>query len=357
MYAGGYVSAICQMTRHHPMAVVVTRDGRRLVLPVADTAPAIEAGIDESEIVGFGKFYFESASGALPSQLADRFDSLGQALAHALNELGISTGSVGIDVGGLATFASQALAALPDWTAVVDATTWLAEVRSRKTSEEIEALQRAAALAVRGVDRAVESARPGTTEHELARIVAATMVEGDAMPRFVVATSGPRSALADAFATSRPIERGDLVRFDVGCLLEGYWSDIGRTAVVGPPSSKQSEYYAALLAGEQAQLDAVRPGMTAHDLFEIAMSTVKDRGIPNYRRQHCGHGIGAEMYEQPIIAHGNDGKIDAGMTFCFETPYYELGWGGMMVEDTVVVTETGCESFTDTDRSLREIAL
>jgi Xaa-Pro aminopeptidase len=85
------------------------------------------------------------------------------------------------------------------------------------------------------------------------------------------------------------------------------------------------------------------------------VQTAEGGGLRGYRRQHCGHGIGAEVYEHPIIAAGVDVPLLADMTYCFETPFYELGWGGMMVEDTVAVTADGAVPFTDTGRTLRVI--
>lgn len=355
MYATGYMTPVAQMLAVHPMAAIVTVAERRLVLPVADSAPAIDLGIPPEEIVAFGTFYFESPTGEGPSTWAGRYGSLAEAVTVALSQLGITSGRIGLDTAGLGQNEAPVRASLPDGAKIVDATAWARTVRSRKTEPEIALLRRSAELAVQGIDRAVAAAAPGMTERDLAQLVAAAMVEGDAMPKFVIVTSGPRSALADAIVTDREIRPGDLVRFDVGCLFEGYWSDIGRTAVVGGPTALQSARYAAVYAAEQAQLAAVREGVIAADLFDLAMQTAEAGGIKGYRRQHCGHGIGAEVYEHPIIAPGVNAPLLAGMTYCFETPYYELGWGGMMVEDTVVVTEDGAVSFTDTDRTLRVI--
>src|SRR5690606_2044931 len=139
------------------------------------------------------------------------------------------------------------------------------------------------------------------------------------------------SAFSDAYATDRRLAVGDLVRFDVGCTLEGYWSDIGRTAIVGEADALQRSRYEAILAGEQAQLDAARPGLTAAQLFNLAVETVERHGLTPYRRHHCGHGIGLDVYERPIVSAAADQPLETGMTLCVETPYYELGWGGMMV--------------------------
>ena len=355
MYATGYMTPVAQMAAVHPMAAIITPDARRLVLPVADSAPAIDFGIPPEEIVAFGRFYFASPTGEAPSTWADRHASLAEAVAVALGQLGVTSERIGLDGAGLGPNEDEVRASLPAGAGVVDATVWARSVRARKTEPELALLRHSAELAVQGIDRAVAAATPGMTERDLARLVAGTMVEGDAVPKFVIVTSGPRSALADALTTDRAIQPGDLVRFDVGCLYEGYWSDIGRTAVVGPPTARQQSRYDAIYAAEQAQLDTVKAGANAGDLFTLGMKTVEAGGISGYRRQHCGHGIGAEVYEHPIIAAGVDAPLLAGMTYCFETPYYELGWGGMMVEDTVAVTEDGAVSFTDTDRTLRVI--
>jgi Xaa-Pro aminopeptidase len=355
MYATGYMTPVAQMAAVHPMAVIITPAGRRLVLPVSDSAPAIDLGIPAEEIVAFGKFYFESPTGEGPSTWADRYSSLAEAMTVALGELGVTSGRIGLDTAGLGPNEAPVRASLPGGAEVVDATAWARSVRGSKTEPEIALLRRSAELSVAGIDRAVAAATPGMTERDLARLVAGVMVEGDAMPKFVIVTSGPRSALADTIVTDRAIAPGDLVRFDVGCLLEGYWSDIGRTAVVGEPTALQRSRYDAIYAAEQAQLDTAKAGLIAADLFDLGMKTVEAGGIKGYRRQHCGHGIGAEVYEHPIIAAGVDAPLLAGMTYCFETPYYELGWGGMMVEDTVVVTDDRAVSFTDTDRTLRVI--
>jgi Xaa-Pro aminopeptidase len=90
-------------------------------------------------------------------------------------------------------------------------------------------------------------------------------------------------------------------------------------------------------------------------LFDAAVATVEAHGLAPYRRHHCGHAIGTEVYERPVVAPGWPTVLQAGMVFCVETPFYEIGWGGMMVEDALVVTEEGAEVMTVSDRSLRVI--
>ena len=99
----------------------------------------------------------------------------------------------------------------------------------------------------------------------------------------------------------------------------------------------------------------IRPGVSAEQVFDVAVSAVEAAGLAPYRRHHCGHAIGTEVYERPVISPGSSTALEPGMVFCVETPYYEIGWGGMMIEDSLVVTDTGVEMLTTSDRSLRVI--
>jgi len=350
-YSTGYRSVAGDLFDAHRMLALVSVDRIVLVGGASDGAAALETGISSEDYVPFGTFYFESVGGeAVESQLAGRHDSLNDAVAAATALAGL-TGRVGFDTG-----AADLAPALSTMGAdVVDATDWMYELRAVKLPGELELLRRGARLAEQGIDNAIEAAAAGISEIELANVVAVTMAAGGGTPRFTVVTSGPRSALSDARPTERELRPGDLLRFDVGCTVEGYWSDIGRTAVVGKADNLQASRYAAILAGEQAQLEMVRPGITAADLFDVAVSTVEASGLEPYRRHHCGHAIGTEVYERPVIAPGSSTVLEPGMVFCVETPYYEIGWGGMMVEDALVVTADGAEVLTISDRSLRVI--
>ncbi len=355
-HATGYRSVAYELFRQHQLAALVAGDRRWLVCPVADSAPAMDAGVSGDELVCFGRFYYESRGATQPpTDLVDEHGSLAEAVAAACRRAGLERGRIGVDVAGLGASWPAIEAALPDGLEVVDAGSWSLAVRSHKLDQELELLTHAARLAEDGITAAIETAKVGMTERQLAQVVARTMVEGGGTPRFVVVTAGERSALSDAAPTDRPLGPGELLRFDVGCTVDGYWSDIGRTAVVGPPDAEQRARYDAILAGEQAQLDRARPGMSARELFDLAVRTVEANGLAPYRRQHCGHGIGSEVYEPPIVAPAYDTELEPGMTFCFETPFYELGWGGMMVEDTLVVTDDGVRRLNRSTRELRVV--
>ena len=129
-------------------------------------------------------------------------------------------------------------------------------------------------------------------------------------------------------------------------MADGFCSDMARTFVLGDPDLAISSRYDAIVRGLQHGLAMIRPGVLAHQLFDAMTNVVRQAGIPHYRRHHCGHGLGIGGYEQPLIAAGAKTPFRPGMILCLETPYYELGWGGMMVEDTILVTENGYDSIS-----------
>jgi Xaa-Pro aminopeptidase len=356
-YATGYRSMSGSVHGTSSVAAVVTGGRTVLAGPVADSAPAFDAGIGEDDFVAFGRFYYESAgSAAAPTLLVDQHPGAAEAVAAAVLRAGVpATATVGLDEAACPAPLRAALAAALPSVTFVDASGWLAGVRARKLPGEVELLARSARLAEAGIVAALAVARTGVSEQELARVVARTMVDGGAQPKFVVVTAGERSALSDAVATDRLLAPGDLLRFDVGCLLDGYWSDIGRTAVVGSPTALQSSRYDAILDGLDAQLALARPGVSAAAVFDAAVATTESGGLAPYRRHHCGHGIGLDVYEAPIVRPGEDVPLEEGMTFCFETPYYEIGWGGMMIEDALVVTADGVAPLTSLARGLTEV--
>ena len=178
-------------------------------------------------------------------------------------------------------------------------------------------------------------------------------IDSGGRPWFSVITFGERAAYADAPPTSRSLKQGDVIRFDVGCVYQGYHSDIARTAVFGTPTTKMKEYYHAILAGEERGLEAMRPGVPLHDVFQRAVETVRSEGIPHYVRHHCGHGIGLEVYDPPLIGPKEQLVLEEGMVLCVETPYYEIGWGGLQIEDTVVITKDGPRIFNQRSRQLQ----
>ena len=122
--------------------------------------------------------------------------------------------------------------------------------------------------------------------------------------------------------------------------------------MLGEPSARIASYYRALHKGVGAALDMIRPGVRASDVFARTVEVTRREGIAHYQRSHVGHGIGLDGYDLPDLSPTSTDVIEEGMVMCVETPYYEIGWSGLQVEDTIVVTKDGIETFMRTDGSL-----
>ncbi|MDH3397923.1 MAG: M24 family metallopeptidase, partial [Acidimicrobiia bacterium] len=234
-YVTGYRSVAGDIFPTHQMVAIVSQTDVILVAPAADVGAAGEhLALDYIE--PFGTFFFETAhQDQLNPTIARRHENLAGAFSSAIRRFGVA-GRVGVD-GGLDEPA--ALAAQVPGLRFESVGQWMQTVRSVKLKAEVDRLAEAARLADEGIQAALATASSGVSERDLAAVVGTTMAAGGGTPRFIVVTSGERSALSDAHPTSRLWQKGELLRFDVGCTYDGYWSDLGRTAVLGEPSDLQ----------------------------------------------------------------------------------------------------------------------
>src|SRR5262245_56467455 len=359
-YVTGFRSIAHALFRGLELYGVFTRRGTGLVVPYIDTAGVAADGITVDHLACYGKFFFEYAAdpGAIGEKIrrwtAAPAASPADALAGMLSDLGVAGRRVGLDEAGLFPQAWQRLEERLSGTTIVPAYQLLRGARSVKSSEEVSRLERGAQIAEDGIAAVLSMLKPGVTEAEAAHVYEQEVLRRGASPFFTVITIGERAALADVYPSERALAPGDLVRFDLGCVVKGYRSDISRTAVLGRPTDKQARYYAAILAGEQAAIAAMRPGVPVNEIFDVAMRTTREAGMPHYQRMHVGHGIGLGPHDRPTLNAATRLPLEPGMVFCVETPYYEHGWGGVQVEDAVLITATGIRQLT---RSAQDLAI
>jgi Xaa-Pro dipeptidase len=353
-YLCGYRSVLLDVDRTYRCAVIITRNRTVLVTGASDAAPALEVMRDPANIYRYGMFYVSMRKSdvdyeALPKAESTFVDAMKAVIAATIKP----QQTVGVD-GATEADVQQLKSLIGNRT--VDARPSIIKARSVKLPEEIEKIRYAASITERGMEKALRYAAPGVTELELSAVIANEIRAGGGIPRFVVVTAGQRAALADAYATTAKLAKGDLLRLDIGCTVEGYWADTARTAVMDAPTREQQERYDALLEGELAQLALAKPGITVGDLFNVAVETVRKGALPNYQRTHCGHGIGIGAHEFPTLNAANQNvELQEGMVFCVETPYYEIGWGGMMVEDMIVIRPSGNERLTNLPREMQQL--
>ena len=278
-----------------------------------------------------------------------------EALTAAIKEKGLANGRFGIDELGITPQCMEQLRAeLPD-AQFVRGFALLEKVRSIKTPEEIARLRRAAGIAEGSINAAVQIAAEGVTEREMLRAFNAYTVEHDAAPVVGCIGFGNRSAMINVQPSDCKLKRGDLIRFDVGGRYRHYRSDISRIVSFGEPSTKVKKYHQALAKGVLRAYDLLKPGLKVAELFTQVVETVRREGIPHFNRSHVGHGIGVDGYDPPNIAGSSTDAFEENMVVCVETPYYELGFAGLQVEDMIRVTKDGAESLMTLDTSLRVI--
>lgn len=299
----------------------------------------------------YGTFYV-SSSGELPSynDMPAARESAAEALSAALESLMRGSKKIGCDL-HRPELRSIAETALPQ-AVFVSASGGFRSSRAIKLPGELDFLRQASRITDEAIANVASMMRPGVRELEIAAEITRVITIGGGISRFVVVTSGERSSRVDAYARDRVLQEGDLVRMDIGATVNGYYSDMARTYSVGDPGALAKDRYAALLRGELAGLELIRPGISAGEIFETALKEVRSGALPQYQRNHCGHGVGLRAHEFPLIGPASETILEPGMVLCVETPYYEIGWGGMMVEDTVIVTEDGHELLTHSPRDL-----
>ncbi len=352
-YLTDFRSMAAELYEDISAVVVATPERVLLVIPYSQVAAALDTGVPAEEIISYGEFYFDAPDPTLEAFPDIRWHE-GQtaALQAALSVCGATNGLLGMELVGMHPDAAHWLVTAEHGLRAADATAWSTGVRAVKLPQEVELLERSARITEHAIREALDQSGEGWSERDIARVMAESMIAQGAEPEFFSVQTGAHSALGDAFPGGRTWRPGEVLKIDVGCRVDGYWSDLGRTAFLGSPDRESALVYQALREGQRAELEMIRPGITTNELFDVAVRTVREAGLPSYRRQHCGHGIGLAIYDPPLVRSGEDVVIEEGMVFCLETPYYRAGWGGMIVEDTVVVTADGCRELSVSSRDL-----
>lgn len=220
-------------------------------------------------------------------------------------------------------------------------------LRQVKTTSEIETLRAACRIADRALEATLEVIREGMSELELARNLDHQLVqagaEGVSFPSIVA--FGAHASQPHAVPGPKPLQPGDLVLIDYGALHQGYHSDTSRTLVFGRTTPRQRETYAAVLAAQLKGIAAIRPGIQGREVDAAARDHLVGAGFPEFNHG-VGHGVGLEIHEMPLMNRKSEEPLQAGMVITVEPGVYLPGWGGIRIEDTVLVSERGPECLT-----------
>ena len=240
-----------------------------------------------------------------------------------------------------------------------DASGLVEKLRMVKDVGEIAAIRQSVHLAAKAFSKAIRKARAGMPELALAAEIDHQMrllgAEGPAFETIVA--SGERSALPHARPTARPIAPNQILLVDMGASLNGYMSDMTRVVHLGPPSIEARRLYDAVLEAQLAAIAAVVPGATAGDVDAAARGALRKRGLDRLFTHSTGHGLGLEIHEGPRLGRLAQERLEPGMVITIEPGAYQEGFGGVRIEDTVLVTDSGVEVLTPTSKEFLEIPL
>ncbi len=227
-------------------------------------------------------------------------------------------------------------------------------LRAKKDEQELHLLRKAVLLADKAFAHICSYIEPGLTEREVALelefFIREAGAEGLAFPTIVA--SGPRGAMPHGRATDKRLEQGEMVTMDFGACYQGYNSDITRTLVLGEPTEKQREVYSLVQRAQAAAKEGMQAGIPCQEADALARDIISDAGKGHYFRHSLGHGIGLQAHEAPRISSREDRVLEEGMVVTVEPGVYIPEWGGIRIEDMVLVCAEGVEVLTSAPREL-----
>jgi Xaa-Pro dipeptidase len=278
-----------------------------------------------------------------------------QKLAQGLHDLGIATGSLGIEETVHFVF-SSAISQAAGQVRLVSATPVAAGCRMTKSPQEI-ALMRLACKATLSVYEAVfKSLHEGMTDSDIRRLVHSAYekvgFEGDVDVSIAANSSSPHGS-----TEAQTVREGSIIMLDDGCLVQGYTSDITRTFVLGTPTDKMKKVFDIVHRAQTAALQTARSGVPCESVDAAARKLISDAGYgPDYRffTHRVGHGMGMDGHEWPYLVRGNKTPLEPNMVFSDEPGIYIPGEFGIRLEDDMHITENGAELFTPQSPSLTE---
>jgi Xaa-Pro dipeptidase len=228
------------------------------------------------------------------------------------------------------------------------------ELRKVKDKQEIELMRKAAELTSLGMKVASQTLAPGMKELEVAAEIEYSMRKqgSDGTCFETSVASGASSAYPHGGCTERRIREGDLVVIDLGAKYRFYCSDITRTFVAGKPSQKQERLYQIVQNAHEKAFDAIKPGVKASEVDTVGRKIIEAAGYGEHFVHSLGHGVGLEVHEPPTLSPNSRDVLTVGNVVTDEPGIYLVGYGGIRIEDTVLINQRGAEKLTDAPYAL-----
>ena len=222
------------------------------------------------------------------------------------------------------------------------------ELRSRKDQDEMVLLQRAIDISDEALNTVTANIKAGETEISVGRRLEAAMRElGADGPSFdTIVGSGPNGALPHYLAGDRPIQEGEPVVIDMGAKYKGYCSDLTRTIILGTPDETFRRVYDVVLGAQLTAMATVQVGMTGSQTDGLARKVIEEAGYGDNFGHGLGHGVGLAVHEYPRVGPMGSDILENGMMFTIEPGIYISGWGGVRIEDVVILEDSGARTLS-----------
>ncbi|AYD40604.1 aminopeptidase P family protein [Clostridium fermenticellae] len=228
------------------------------------------------------------------------------------------------------------------------------KIRTIKDNDELKLIRKAAEIADSAFDHIVKFIKPGMTEREIGIELEFYMkklgAKGLSFPSIVA--SGVRSSLPHGEATDKVVSEGEFLTMDYGCIYKEYCSDMTRTVVIGKPSDKMVRVYDIVLEAQQRALNAYRANVPACDVDKVARDYISHMGYGKCFGHSLGHGVGRDIHESPVVSYRNSVKLEEGMVVTDEPGIYIPDFGGVRIEDLLVINENGVEVLSRSPKHL-----
>ena len=267
------------------------------------------------------------------------------AVAELLKQRGFGRARIGIEKYFLAAVYAEELAALLPEATLVGSDQVLDAARALKTPAEIEILAEAARRTEKAILASFQAARPGDTEKEMADDLSTRVLNAGATFLWITLAVGPNTVINHPPPGSKQLEKGEILRVDVGGVFQGYQSDVASTAVIGAPNEEQRSVYKRLREAQRETIATARPGVRACDLYATCKHALEQRGL-SITSQAVGHGLGIGLHEFPVLHAGEETEIEPGMVLNIEPAAIDSQGFLYHLEDLFAVTDNEPEILT-----------
>lgn len=231
------------------------------------------------------------------------------------------------------------------------------KLRMIKTADEISSIKQAAEIADQALTNILPLIRSGITERELANELDYQMAKmgSEELSFATILLFGERSALPHGIPSNRSLKTGDLILIDFGAVVNGYRSDMTRTFVFGKANEKQQQIYHLVQTAQQAAIDSIAEGISGKHLYQQSANILLNSDYKKYAGEGLGHGVGLQLHEPPFLGSDCNTTIKKGCVITIEPGIYIPDWGGIRIEDDVVLTANGLEILNTSPKELIEL--